>query len=191
MCKFREDGARSGGPTTPLFLDYARVRTPRSDRAHPHRQSLARRDRGSVSNSQVVAGKQFQSVAIEDRAADDRDLRQAEAHADAGTRAAAERNVCALRESSLVLLAESLRPEGVRLREDVGKVVARPGAVADVRPRGDGEALELKGLCRPPRSDVRRRILPEGLVDDHLDSDRGVLEDVGIASELVEHERDG
>src|SRR5204863_8796921 len=97
------------------------------------------------------------------------DLELAEAHADAGARAAAEWDVGALRQRRLALRREARRVEPVRLGEDLWQAVARPRAVVHERARGHGHARELEALDGAPRPDPRGRVHTERLVHHGLE----------------------
>src|SRR5207247_4149664 len=106
------DSGREGGPAARR----AALRAPGHDR-----QAVLRPDRRHLADLQAVAGDELQAVALEDPRGDDPDLGLAEAHPDAGARAAAEGDVGALGDLLPVAGREALGAESLGLVPDVGQ----------------------------------------------------------------------
>ena len=157
-------------------------------------------------------GLQAEAETAQDRGRDRADLELAEPHADADSRARAERHVGALRELRPLLRREALGPEGVRVIEDVGQPVAGPGGVVDRELRRDPVAAELELGVGSARADPRRRVEAERLLHRHVELGhlgeelggvrrlipgnsvalvREALAPLRVAGELVEEEGDG
>ena len=137
-------------------------------RADDHGQAVLGADRGHLADRELEVLGQREGEAGEDERGDRADLELAEAHADARARAPAEGDVGALGQRGARLGREALGAELLGVGEDVGQVVAGPGAVVDERARGDGVAFELERLDRAPRADPGGRVLAEGLIEDQL-----------------------
>src|SRR3954452_8592446 len=116
----RAHGARTSPITSGTRLPGSAEHGGRPRAANVHRKAAARRDRRRLADLELVARHQVESEPLEDRARDDRDLGLAEAHADAGARASAERHVRAARKLRLALLTEARGAKLLRLREDLG-----------------------------------------------------------------------